>query len=117
MRLAAARQHFEKEGIHTSESKLLKMLLRSFAWGELSAAQCQRLAAAVAADGCDDRALQTLAKAGSGGVYPGNVERDMKRHELLKDGPLSATTKKFDLPMNVKVGSVVKQVQAPAPRA
>ena len=91
-------------GLTRADSKLLQLLLRGYLWGEFSAAQCQRLAAAATEDGVDKKSLKALASSGSNGLYPGNVLRDIQ--PLMPKGPLANALKTFKLPMKVKEGAV-----------
>jgi hypothetical protein len=52
-------------------------LLQMWAWGSLSAAKLQKLAAEAVADACPEPSLQRLAQLGGRGAHPGNCQRDL----------------------------------------
>ena len=109
-RMRRAENALQQQGLTRADSKLLRVLLRGYLWGEFSAALCQRLAAAAVEDGVDVASLKALASSGCNGLYPGNVLRDMR--PLMPKGPLANTLKTFQTPMNVKqgAGTVTKKV-------
>eukprot|EP00971_Amphidinium_carterae_P236935 4702524-Amphidinium_carterae.1 len=80
-RLAAAdvrdaRKMFALQG--AKPSRLAKLLLEQWAWGNMSAVTVQALAEAADDDGCPHTDVKRLAAIGSRGVQSGNCSRDLQ---------------------------------------
>ena len=72
-KLKPGKKTFEKG----KSSKLATALLSLWAHGKLSAATCRWLAEQAMLDGCTHPEVCDVARAGSHGLYPGNVHRDL----------------------------------------
>ena len=65
-------------------SQLANLLLNQWIWGDMSALQLQKTAAAAVADGADHRELKLLASIGSHGTMANNCHRDLAQYRLQK---------------------------------
>lgn len=84
-----------------AKSELADMLLRAWSWGDMSAPQIQRIAAAAKADGIKHPAVMTIAELGSSGRYPGNCHAELLRK--LVANPIAEAIS--SMPVVVKTGS------------
>ena len=67
----------EKEETPQGKSKLAAQLMGSWSWGIMSAPLIQALAAAAVHDGLEHPQVAKIAKVGSSGKFPGNMQRDL----------------------------------------
>ena len=76
-RLAQKEEEEQGQQGQPAQSQLASELLSLWAWGHMSAPVVQQLAHAAFADGLQHPQIENLAKIGSRGKYPGNMQRDM----------------------------------------
>ena len=82
-------------------SKLAKLLVKRWSWGQLSAPMVQAFAEAARDDGLALPEISRLSKLGGGGKYPGNMQRDMVQ-AFGKQGPFQNATSVFQLLLTSK---------------
>lgn len=81
-----------EEAESRGDSKLSRVLMERWAWGDMSAPTIQTVAQAALEDGAHHRDLRVLASLGSNGRLPGNAHRDLER-KLAPNGLTEAVSK------------------------
>lgn len=91
-----------------ASSELAKVLITSWAWGDMSAPQVQKFAAAAKADGLTHPDIAKLAALGSGGRHAGNCHRELvnKLQPTFASQALSQVTLYFKQPPARISGSI-----------
>ena len=69
--------HADDEPSGMPQSELATLLVREWAWGNISTPMVQKVAAAAHADGCKHKDVEPLASLGTWGMYPNNTHRDL----------------------------------------
>ena len=106
-RLAQAHEQkqLEKEEEPADEpkpSKLANLLLEKWSWGTTSAPELQSLDEAAFADGLAHSQVESLARIGGKGKYPGNMHRDLVRVIGQRKLPLHGCHSNYGVPLKPK---------------
>ena len=104
------RQRAERAANEANElvkpSALARLLLERWAWGDLSGPSIQSIAQAAVIDGAVHEELNIIAKLGSSGAFPANIQRDLLR--ALQPTPVTNHLKKISIWMRKVPGHIIQ---------